>query len=155
MSKWRFWKTIGNKRSYFLWWPISQNQYCRQTTDAAWSHHKCVHNSKNIWYKIMSIRQIIAAFFRKKLQKIASQLMAYFWRYGSKRKRSCRPMLLIFAFCDVNNCLIDECDASVRWIHVAIFRGNSLSRIPRLWNWYQWLLWTSSNPWYQTSTNIL
>ena len=82
---------------------------------------KCVHNSKNIWYKIMSIRQIIAASSKKKLQKIASQLMAYFWRYGSKRKRSCRPILLIFALCDVNNCLIDECDASVRWIHVTIF----------------------------------
>ncbi len=40
MIKCRVWKTIGNDRSCFLWWAISYNQYCQQTTDAAWSCHK-------------------------------------------------------------------------------------------------------------------
>ncbi len=38
MSKCRFWKAIGNKRSCFLWWIIYYNQYCWQT-DSAWSCH--------------------------------------------------------------------------------------------------------------------
>ena len=35
-------KNNTNKRSCFLWWAVSYNQYFWQTTDSAWSYHKCI-----------------------------------------------------------------------------------------------------------------
>ena len=51
MSKCRFWKTMGNKRSCVLWWVISYNQYCRQTTDSAGSYFpSIIAELLNIYY---------------------------------------------------------------------------------------------------------
>ncbi len=63
MSKCRLWKTIGNKRSYFLWYPISKNQYCWQTTDSGWSyHHMWLTELHNVHYNSITLQSILFIF---------------------------------------------------------------------------------------------
>ncbi len=53
MSKHTFWKTIGKKRSCFLWWTIAYIQYCRQRPiQLTWSNHVYIWNCYTMMHHV-------------------------------------------------------------------------------------------------------